>query len=54
MMNINKNHPKYKNTLCQKITNFCRYYAGWNCQNPQGHQKHKMTLLDNSYKVSLK
>ncbi len=54
MMNIYKNDPKYKETLCQKITYICRYYAGWNCQNQQGQQKHKITLFGNSYKVNSK
>ena len=29
-------------------------FAGWNCQNPKGQEKHKITLFENSYKVNSK
>ncbi len=51
MMTIYKNDPKYKKIFMSKNL---LYYAGWNCQNQQGQQKHKITLFGNSYKVNSK
>ena len=50
MMTIYKNYPKYKKVFMSKN----RLYIDWNCQNHQEHQKHKITLLGNSYKVNSK
>ena len=49
MMTIYKNDPKYKKVFMSK-NKF--YYPGWNCQNQQGHKKHKITLFGNSKKVN--
>ena len=44
ILNTNQNT---KNSM-SKNHQFCRYYAGWNCQNQQGQQRHKITLFANS------
>ncbi len=51
MMTIYKNDPKYKKVFMSKNQ---LYYIVWNCQNQQGHKKHKITLFANSYKVNSK
>ncbi len=51
MMNIHKNDPKYKKIFMSKNQ---LYFTGWNCQNSQRQQKHKITLFGNSYKVNSK
>ena len=55
MMTIYKDDPKYKPKYKKVyMSKILLYYDGWNCQNSQGQQKHKITLFGNSYKVKLK